>query len=120
MRKKAYQYYNNKLGKIDGIVTPLPPKGEESVFHLYIIMIEEKFGITRDELFERLLKNGIISSVHYKPLHNFTAFHKFKRHTELKNSNKCYSKILSLPFYPNISRKEQDLVIKSILESRIK
>lgn len=118
LRKKAYEYYTNKLSKIKGIITPPSSKGEENVFHLYIIKIEKEYGITRDELFEKLLDNGIISSVHYKPLHNFTAFQKFKRHNELKNSSKCYSEMLTLPFYPNITRKEQDLVIRHIQEIR--
>lgn len=114
LRKAAFEYYNLKLGKIKGIILPVLSKYDEA-FHLYIICISKEYGITRDELFEKLLQNGIRSSVHYKPLHEFTAFSKWKkRYTGLKNTKRLYTEIISLPFYPNISRKEQDLVIRCI------
>ena len=58
-------------------------------------------------------KNGIRTSVHYKPLHEFTVFRKHAKITDdLQNSNTLYGEILSLPFFPDISKKEQDYVIE--------
>ena len=115
LRKKAFKYYSLKLKKIQGIKTPLSSGRNDNAFHLYIIRIQKRYGVTRDELFRKLLQRGIRTSVHYKPLHEFTAFRKWKKcHKNLKNTNELYKEILSLPFYPNISKIEQDLVIKSI------
>ena len=64
---------------------------------------------------EKLQEKGIRSSVHYKPVHKFTIFKKYaKIYDVLTNSNELYTQILSLPFYPDISRNEQDYVIKNI------
>lgn len=114
MRKKAHEYYNSKLNKIKGITTFQISNKNESAYHLYIIRIGKQYGISRDELFKKLLQVGISTSVHYKPLHKFTAFRRLKNRNELKNANELYAEILSLPFYPNISKRDQDLVIQHI------
>ena len=65
--------------------------------------------------FQKLLKEGIRTSVHYQPLHRFTIFKKMsKAGDQLSNSKDAYSQILSLPIYPSISKKQQDLVISCI------
>jgi len=110
----ACKYYNSKLNEIEGIETPkIFPKNENS-YHLYMIKIKESYGISRDLLYKKLLKVGIRTTVHYKPLHLFTAFKKMKRSKSLKNSNKLYQELLSLPLYTQITKKEQNLVIDYI------
>ncbi|MFZ1075867.1 MAG: DegT/DnrJ/EryC1/StrS family aminotransferase [Nitrosotalea sp.] len=114
-RKKAFEYYNKNLETIPGIITPVISAKYDNVYHLYIVRIQKNFGIPRDVLFEKLREQGISTSVHYKPLHLFTTFRKLKRHNKsLKNTQDLYNEIISLPLYPNISRKEQDMVIKCI------
>ena len=116
LRKRACNYYNSKLKKIKGISTPNFPHVSSNAFHLYIIRLTDKFPISRDELFSKLLQNGIRTSVHYKPLHKFTGIKKYvKCYDKLVNSESLYNEIISLPLYPNISKKEQDYVIKNIL-----
>lgn len=118
-RKTACDYYNKKLNKIEGIKIPQYSSSENS-YHLYIIQIQKNFGISRNNLFKNLLKNGIRTSVHYKPLHEFTAIKKLARISEnLKKSKLLYNEILSLPLYPQITREEQDFVIENILSNRI-
>ena len=120
LRKKAADYYNKKLGDIEGVIVPDKSIGVEHVHHLYVIRITRKYGITRDMLFQKLLKIGIRTSVHYKPLHRFTIFKKMaKVFDSLSNSKDAYSQILSLPIYPSISKKQQDLVINNIKKYKI-
>ena len=115
MRKKAFEYYNLKLKEIPGIITPTLSTNNDDAYHLYIIRIQKKYGMSRDQLFRKLLDNGISTSAHYKPLHEFTAFKKWQeRNKDLRNATELYREIISLPFYPNISRREQDLVIKCV------
>ena len=120
LRKKAANYYNKKLGNITGVIVPDKSIGVEHVHHLYVIRITGKYSITRDMLFQKLLKIGIRTSVHYKPLHMFTIFKKMAKIIDsLSNSVHVYSQILSLPLYPSISKKQQDLVINNIKKYKI-
>jgi len=112
LRKNIYEHYNKKLKNIDGIIVPESSSKGDHVFHLYIMKVKNK--ISRDNLFEELLKFGIKTSVHYKPLHKFETLKKFSKAKNLQNSNKIYDEIITLPFYPNMSKKDQNYVINSI------
>jgi len=113
MRSKACEYYNSKLKTVKGIKIPISDKAD--AYHLYVIRIKNEYGVKRDQLFEKLLKNGIRTSVHYKPLHEFTVFKKrAKIYDKLDNSKQAYKEIISLPLYTRISRDIQDKVIAAI------
>ena len=118
-RRKAFQYYSDELKSIIGI-TPLTQSDSGHACHLYIIRVKKEFGLSRDKLFKKLLMRGIRTSVHYKPLSKFSTYRKYIRvGNKLENSESAYSEILSLPFYPQISKREQDLVVKCIRESNL-
>ena len=117
LRKKAFEYYSNRLKHVKGLVTPHSSASNDHAYHLYIMRVEKNNNVSRDELFTQLLKYGIKTTVHYKPLHEFTAFNKFKNDNEdMKNSKQLYEEIISLPFYPNMPKKQQDFVIDCIIK----
>jgi len=117
-RRNAAKYYTTKLKGIKGISSPDIINKNEHTFHLYIIKIKKDYKLNRDKLFRKFLKNGIRTSVHYRPLHEFTLLKKeTKKNNSLKNTKKLYEQILSLPLYPNITKQEQDLVIKVIKDN---
>lgn len=114
-RKNAFKYYNLKLRSIRGVNVPLLPSNEEHACNLYVLQIQKEYSITRNDLFLKLLRSGIRSSVHYKPLHKFSVFKKLaKSYDSLRNSKELYKKIISLPLYSQISKKEQNKVIHCI------
>jgi perosamine synthetase len=114
LRKNIYEYYNMKLKNLNGIITPESSSKGDHVFHLYIMRVEKNNGISRDKLFNELLKFGIKTSVHYKPLHKFSTLKKFSKNKDWMNSEKLYHEIITLPFYPNMPKKHQDYIINSI------
>ena len=112
-RRNAARYYNSKLKKIKGIEVPEITNNDSC--HLYIIKVSKDFPLTRDKLFDILLTKQIQCSVHYKPLHTFSMFKLSKNQKNYYvETESIYRKILSLPFYPQITKKEQDVVIKAI------
>lgn len=112
LRRKACMYYNQQLKEIKGI--RIPHITNDDSCHLYIIKIEDDYPLKRDELYKKMIDDGIRTTVHYKPIHEFSYFKKFGIKKELKNSSELYKKVLSLPLYPQISVKVQNKVIKSI------
>jgi len=111
-RRSIFNYYNKNLSKIRGIEIFNKARGIDS-HHLYIIRVKENFPLSRNELFNELLKEGISTTIHYKPLHMFSAYIKYRKFN-LKNSAQLFNEILSLPFFPDITKKQQDKVIKII------
>ena len=111
----AFRYYNKELKNIPGLIVPNEKNFKNNSCHLYIVRITPDAKITRDKLFYSLRKKGIGSSVHYKPLHEFTLFRKKGTSRDsLSISKRMYKEILSLPMYPQLTRHSQDYVIKSI------
>jgi dTDP-4-amino-4,6-dideoxygalactose transaminase len=112
LRQSACKYYNKNLKNIDGISVYEDPKLESNSCHLYVIKILSNFGITRNNLFSNFVKNGIRTSVHYKPLHKFSLYkNKCKIYFPLKTSKTLYPQILSLPLFPQITKNEMNSVI---------
>ncbi|MEC9063418.1 MAG: DegT/DnrJ/EryC1/StrS family aminotransferase, partial [Thermoproteota archaeon] len=105
-----------KLSDIDGIVLPSQENLKEHACHLFVISINKsKFGFDRNRIHKKLLKKGIYTSIHYKPLHLFTLFKKkSKIYDKLNSSSKLYNEILSLPFYTSMSKNEQNIVIDEL------
>ena len=67
------------------------------------------------KVFKKFAKSNITATVHYKPLHKFSAYTKLvKNVNNLRNTEEVYDEIISLPFYPQISKIAQDKVIKCI------
>jgi len=114
-RLNIFQYYNSKLIDIPGLILPSETDYLKSSCHLYVLRVTHEAKITRNELFKHLQKNGIGSTVHYKPLHELSLFKKKALHRDqLKSSKTIYDEILSLPMYPQLSKTNQNYVIKHI------
>jgi dTDP-4-amino-4,6-dideoxygalactose transaminase len=114
LRKKKFEYYNKKLCDVKGIIIPKIASGNDHAYHLYILRIDDKYGMSRDKLFDGLYRYGIKTSVHYKPLHMFAAFRKYGESNELRNSSELYEEMLTLPFYPNMTSEQQNYVVNCI------
>jgi len=115
LRQNASNYYKKQLNPIPGIELLDVSNLKNNSCHLYVIKILRNFPMSRNNLFHHLLKNGIRTSVHYKPLHKFDFYKsKSKIYSSLKISNKLYSEIISLPLFPQITKRELDLVINAI------
>ena len=117
MRKTAASYYNSKLHNISGIILPDMVKDKSHSYHLYIIRVTKSFGMSRNQLFKKLKDYGIRTTVYWMPIHMYTAYKKFSRTSNIKNTSKTYDEILALPLFPNITRKHQNSVINCIKKS---
>ncbi|MBL76827.1 MAG: UDP-4-amino-4,6-dideoxy-N-acetyl-beta-L-altrosamine transaminase [Chloroflexi bacterium] len=115
LRQDASRYYKKQLKSTKGIELLDDSNLTNNSCHLFVIKILKDFIVDRNLLFKYLLKNGIRTSVHYKPLNKFSFYKsKSKIYSSLEVSEQLYSKILSLPLFPQITMHELDLVINSI------
>ena len=114
MRKTAALYYHSKLHNISGIVLPDMVRDKSHSYHLYTIRITKSFGMSRNQLFKKLKQAGIRTTVYWMPVHKFTAYNKYVKKSNVITTSKIYNEILSLPLFPNISKRHQDAVINCI------
>ena len=114
MRKTAVSYYHSKLHNIPGIILPDMVRDKSHSYHLYTIRITKSFGMSRNQLFKKLKQAGIRTTVYWMPVHKFTAYNKYVKKSNVITTSKIYDEILSLPLFPNISKRHQDAVINCI------
>jgi perosamine synthetase len=118
-RREIAKRYKEELEKINGIEMLHDPESDssrQSVYHLLVVKVEKEYPLTRDELYLHLQKNGIITGVHYPPLHYFSYY---KETTNYKKGDfpcaeELFPKILSLPMFPYMNEQEFQKIIKVI------
>tara|TARA_Y100001936_G_scaffold38502_1_gene36699 strand:- start:1627 stop:2781 length:1155 start_codon:yes stop_codon:yes gene_type:complete len=114
LRKKASLYYHKNLQNIPGIILPDMVNDKSHSYHLYTIRVTKPFKFSRNQLYKKLKDNGIRTTVYWMPIHEYSAYRKFAKKSNIVNTTKIYDEILALPLFPNISKKHQDAVIKVI------
>jgi perosamine synthetase len=117
LRIKIAKKYDLQLAKIKGVIIPKRKTNRNHIYHLYTIKITDDFPLTRDELFIKLNKFGIGSSVQYPPLHLMTYNkNKFKK-SEFPNANQLKDQIISLPIFPTMKNVDINYVVSTIKNS---
>lgn len=114
MRREKATYYTKQLKKIPAIRTPTEVKGEYHVYQLYTIELPDKK--TRDRLQQCLTKAGIMTKIYFEPIHLKTFYKKefnYKK-DDLPVTEEMAEKVLTLPLYPTLKKKEMDYIINSI------
>lgn len=117
MRRDNAAYYTSLLETVDGIEPPSPPSDFYHVYQMYTVQIEK--GL-RNKLMKYLAARGISTKVFFDPVH-LTKFYKNKfgfRKGALPVTEETSKKVLTLPMYPTLEKKEIDYIVKSISDWR--
>jgi len=113
-RRKIANYYNEAFGKVGGIKIPKQLSNCNSGWHLYMIQVMDK---ERKEVFDQLRGAGIGVNVHYIPVYRHPYY---RNHGYFDcccpNAESFYERAVSLPIFPTLTEKEQDYVIKWLVE----
>lgn len=109
--------YDRLLGDVPGIILPVPPKGADSAWHLYVIRLDnERISCSRADVIEMLKADNIGTSVHFIPIHHH-------RHWQQElgvgvgdypKASALYENSISLPLFPTMTDSEVDDVVASV------
>ena len=111
-REHANTYYE-LLSGIDGVVLPRITNGSQSVYHLFVVQIDN-----RDEIASSLKEKGISTGLHYPiPLHLQKAYdHLNIPEGSFPIAESAAKKILSLPMYPELTDTQISYVCDCLKE----
>jgi len=112
-RQKNAEYYTKQLENIKEIKTPDIKRKSISVFNQYTLRTEK-----RNKLQEYLKKYNIPTQIYYPyPLHLQPVFKYLGyKKGDLPETEKACKEVLSLPIYPELTKKQQNYIIKKIKE----
>ena len=112
-RERIVERYRALLDGVEGISMPFgrQPAGASSSHHLAVVLLPP--DIPRGEVREALTTRRIQTSVHYPPIHSFTAFRELSRRP-LPRTDALAERILTLPLYPHLGDERQDRVVEAL------
>lgn len=110
-RERIFRLYNDKLNGVKGIKLLSEQDGVKRNYAYYPILIDENvFGCSRDEIQSKLLKEGIRTRKYFYPLVN--EYNCYKNNSYIHQvpvAQGVAKSVITLPFYGDIDEK---LVIK--------
>ncbi len=109
LRQNLAKFYDRKIKLIVGLRS-IKRNYRDIVPHIYPVILENEKN--RDELRKYLAKNDIETGIHYFPNHLLTLYGKGKH--KLKKTEEIYSRILTLPLHPSLTKKDINLVVQKI------
>jgi perosamine synthetase len=68
-RRRNAAFYTDLLKGIPGLVTPPQSDWAKNVFWMYSLLVEDEFGLTRDQLRAYLAQHGIETRTFFIPMH---------------------------------------------------
>jgi len=74
MRRQNAYFYNSRLKELPGITLPPEKEWAKNVYWMYSIVIADEFGLTRDQLMEKLRERGIDTRSFFLPMHRQPCF----------------------------------------------
>ena len=106
IKRQNAAYYNELLSGIKGITLPIEKENVENCFWLYSILVEEKYGITRDALIQKLNEAKIEARPFFMPIHAMIPY-KTCTHGDLSVTNDLYQRGINLP--SSVGLKKEDI-----------
>jgi dTDP-4-amino-4,6-dideoxygalactose transaminase len=86
-----------------------------SSHHIAVALLPE--GTNRDAVQAALRAQGIQTSVHYPPIHRFTAYRELGARRELPRTDGVADRLLTLPLFGHMSDDQIDLVTTSLADT---
>ncbi|MBX3012086.1 MAG: DegT/DnrJ/EryC1/StrS family aminotransferase [Caldilineaceae bacterium] len=114
-RREIAAYYDECLGPIDGIQIPRTPDCTYHVYHLYVILLDQ-----RDLVQQQLQALGISTGLHYPtPVHLQEAFaDQGYQPGDLPITERVAHTLLSLPMFPHMSDSQVEYVVTKLRQVR--
>jgi dTDP-4-amino-4,6-dideoxygalactose transaminase len=113
-RRAAAEVYGQILGGVPGLRLPVTLRGNEHVWHLYVVRVAG-----RDDLLRKLQAEGVGAGIHYPvPVHLTPAMAVHgHRAGSFPVAERAADEILSLPLFPGITRHQQERVAEVLLNA---
>lgn len=118
-RTRLVQRYFANLREEEHVTLPGFDEANHHAWHLFVIHVKnDQSPVQRDDVIRRLAERGIGTSVHFIPLHYFTAYKKLGSWQEgdFPAAERFFSGAISLPLYPTMTVAEVDEVCAALSE----
>ncbi len=113
-RRDNAKWYNELLKDVDGITLPVEQSYAKNVYWMYGIVIEDDFGIIRDQVIEKLLKLGIQTRAFFWPMHLQPSINTKNKNDYFPVSEKLGKQGLYLPSSSHLTKEQVEEIVEKI------
>jgi dTDP-4-amino-4,6-dideoxygalactose transaminase len=109
LREERAIWYRQRLSGDPRWIIPFDGHAGISAHHLFVLVLSG--SIDRLGVMDSLRREGIQSSIHYPPIHQFSFYRNLGlTGTGLENTEALGNRLLTLPLYPSMTLTQVDLV----------
>ena len=115
-RRDLCAHYNELLGSaLPELVLPFASIHEDSTpaYHIYPVVFPSTDA--RDQMEETLREQGIQTSIHFRPVHQLSAFRKLFPGVRLPITEAYGERELTLPLYPSLTADQVDSIAAAMM-----
>jgi dTDP-4-amino-4,6-dideoxygalactose transaminase len=116
-RKEITFKYIQRLSQEDRISIIFQHLDEDILpaYHLFPVLLEH--DINREKVMQCLKDKGVQTSIHYRPIHTFTAYQRYNDTYTLPFIQAIKDRTFTLPLFPFMTETQIDYVVDSLKQS---
>ena len=113
-RGRIVELYRERLGGDESLVVPFGDRPDDttSAHHLAVVVLPE--AVSRDAIRETMRERGVQTSVHYPPIHRFSAYADSDPQRPLPQTDAIAERILTLPLFAHMTETQVDAVTDAL------
>lgn len=117
-RTRAAQRYFANLGDEEHLTLPGFDEANRQAWHLFLVRVRESSPVGRDDVIRQLAERGIQTSVHFIPIHYFTAYQALGewKKGDFPVAEHIFEGAITLPLFPDMTDAEVDEVCAALRE----
>jgi perosamine synthetase len=117
-RRNNAAHYNSLLKGVEGITLPPQASWAKNAYWMYSILIEDGFGMTRDELAAALREEGIDTRSFFFPVHIQPAYSSAYTNERHPVAEELSRKGINLPSGNTLTKAEVETVVQAIISAK--
>lgn len=116
-RRRIAKIYDEIFSENPYFDVTIEKENRESAYHLYPILLKEKFTSHKKEIFSRLRQEGLGVQIHYIPVYKQPYYQKLGFNMELcPVCEEFYKREMSIPMYPSLEDEDIEFVKNTLFK----
>ncbi len=111
-RREISAWYRTRLGELEGLSLPYRDQRGTPAAHLFPVVLAAE--LDRGQFIAAMKAQGVQTSIHYPPVHQFTFYRREAQPISLPISESLGAREVTLPLYPQMTREDVDTVAEAV------
>ncbi len=115
-RQRLVAFYDQRFAHLASVLRPVTLVPEcDAVRHLYQVLIDfDAVGLDRNAFMAALAADGILTQVHYIPVHRQPYYRSMAQDLDLPGADTFYARTLSLPLFAAMDEADAERVAQAV------